>query len=80
MPSGRVLVAVQAGKARAAIGVDDGVLVADPFVATRPLADLLRLRALQLRQEDARRPRRGLLLRRRPSPRPLALPGPPLGR
>jgi ribosomal protein L19E len=55
-PAGRVIVAEAAGKIRAAIGVDDGTLIADPFVATRPLEDLLELRMTQIR-EAARRER-----------------------
>jgi hypothetical protein len=63
VPTGRVLVAEAAGKIRAAMAVDDGVLVADPFAATGPLVDLLRLRLQQLRRQHAgaRRGRRGLL-------------------
>ena len=55
-PAGRVLVAEAAGKIRAAIAVDDDTLIADPFVATSSLEDLLRLRVMQIR-EAARRDR-----------------------
>jgi hypothetical protein len=58
MPVGHVLVAEAAGKIRAAMAVDDGALIADPFVATRQLQELLRLRAAQIR-EASRRERRG---------------------
>jgi hypothetical protein len=59
-PTGRVLIARADGQIRAAIGVDDGKLIADPFVATRPIEDLLRLRVRQIHEWRARG-RRGLL-------------------
>ena len=62
MPTGTVLVAKEDGQIRAAIGVDDGAVVSDPFASSGPLVDLLRLRALQPRRETRReRRRRGLL-------------------
>ena len=62
-PAGRVIVAEAAGKIRAAMAVDDGTLIADPFVATSSLEDLLRLRVTQIREaarRDARRRSGGL--------------------
>ena len=62
MPVGRLLVAKANGQIRAAIAIDDGAVISDPFVATGALVDLLRLRVLQVRRETRReRRRRGLL-------------------
>ena len=62
MPHGQVLVAMTDGRISAAIGVDDGAVISDPFVATGELVDLLRLRVDQLRSDSRRgRRRRGLL-------------------
>ena len=62
MPAGRTLVAKADGRIRAAIGVDDGAVISDPFVSTGALVDLLRLRVAQVRRET-RRERRRLGLR-----------------
>jgi hypothetical protein len=62
MPAGHVLIAKADGRTRAAIGVDDGRLISDPFVPTGSLVDLLELRASQIRSES-RRERRRLGLR-----------------
>ena len=40
---GRVLVAEQAGELRAAISIDDGRVVANPFAPTAELVDMLRM-------------------------------------
>jgi hypothetical protein len=62
MPVGHVLVAKVDGKLRAALSVDSGELVADPFVATAELEQLLRLRADQLHKEGRTPYRRSGLL------------------
>lgn len=54
VPAGALLVAEAGGEVRAALSLDTGEVVADPFVATTGLVDLLRARARQLRG----RPRR----------------------
>lgn len=62
MPHGQLLVAMADGRIRAAIGVDDGAVISDPFAANSELVDLLRLRVDQLRRDSRReRRRRGLL-------------------
>jgi hypothetical protein len=59
---GTVLVAESDGRIRAALSVDEGRAVADPFEPTAPLVELLRTRAALLRSESAGRARgRGLL-------------------
>jgi hypothetical protein len=50
--SGPVLVAVVDGRPWAAIGVDDGRVVADPFRRSGAAVELLRLRVAQLRAAD----------------------------
>ncbi len=66
MPGGDVLVAEVEGTVLAAISIDDGNMLADPFSRTRELRNLLELRRAQLRRRT--RPRRLLapLQRRRP--------------
>jgi hypothetical protein len=62
MPTGLMLVAKADGQIRAAMSVDTGAVVADPFASTGQLVALLRLRADQLRRDSRReRRRRGLL-------------------
>src|SRR5215210_6653381 len=64
--SGAVLVAVEEGEIVAALSLERGAVVADPFRPTAALVDMLRLRADQLRG-DPPRPRRALWgLRPRP--------------
>jgi hypothetical protein len=58
IPSGRVVIVKADGQIRAAMGVEDGALVADPFAATSGLEDLLRLRTSQLRGAAHREHRR----------------------
>jgi hypothetical protein len=54
-PAGRVLVAEENGFVVAALSVDDGHLVADPFEPTAPAVALLRARAAALRGLEPRR-------------------------
>jgi hypothetical protein len=50
---GPALIAEQGGSAVAAVAVIDGSVVADPFVATTNIVEILLLRAAQLRQAAA---------------------------
>jgi hypothetical protein len=50
VPAGRLLAAEASGRLLAAMSIDGGEVVADPFVATGDAVDLLRRRALQLRR------------------------------
>jgi len=59
-PSGPLLIGERSGRAVAALALDDGAVVADPFVLTADVVALLRLRADQLR-----RGHRGLAASRR---------------
>jgi hypothetical protein len=52
---GPVLLALVNGLATAALALDDGRLVADPFVATTEARSLLRMRAAQLADARGRR-------------------------
>jgi hypothetical protein len=52
--TGPVLVAIVDGGAWAAIGVDDGRVIADPFRESGAAVELLRLRMAQLRAADGR--------------------------
>ncbi len=47
---GDVVMAEQAGATVAAISLSDGRLIADPFVSTLDIAELLHIRAAQLRE------------------------------
>jgi hypothetical protein len=49
-PSGEALLAEVDGRLWAAVGVADGIAVADPFQRTGEVVDLLRLRAEQERE------------------------------
>jgi hypothetical protein len=62
---GPVLVALVEGRIWAAIAIDGGRVVADPFLPTGAAVELLALRVRQLRAA-AGRPQRGLLQRRVP--------------
>jgi hypothetical protein len=55
LPHGTLVVARAGGRIRAAIGVDSGSVIADPFALTAELEELLRLRATQIRRERRRR-------------------------
>jgi hypothetical protein len=59
LPSGRLLVALVGDEIRAAISIDDGETVADPFHPTAGLVHMLTARAEQLRR-GARHRERGL--------------------
>lgn len=48
IPSGRLLGAEADGVVVAAISLEDAAIIADPFLATAPAVELLRLRARQL--------------------------------
>ena len=50
-PSGRALVAVVDGEARAAISFDGSSILANPFFRTAHMIELLRLRVAQLQPE-----------------------------
>jgi hypothetical protein len=63
-PAGRVLVAEVDGELVAALPIDGGRTIADPFRSTAALVDLLELRAAQIARTTAPR-RRGLMLRAR---------------
>jgi len=65
VPAGMLLVAEVGGRVRAALSLDTGEVVADPFAPSAELVDLLRARARQLNGRVAPRPRHGLLARRR---------------
>ena len=68
VPAGRLLAAEAGGRMLAAISLETGALIADPFLATGDAVDLLRRRAMQLRRAHGPRgPRRIPRLRRRAS-------------
>lgn len=56
--TGRALVAEVDGRAVAAIGLTDGRVVADPFVKTSEVVELLRVRADRMQPEADERPHR----------------------
>lgn len=58
-PSGRVLLAEEDGALRAALSLDDGRAVADPFHLTHALMAMLRARSERGGGEVILRPRRG---------------------
>jgi hypothetical protein len=53
-PTGHVLVAAVAGEPRAALPLDGGAAVADPFHLSAELVSLLRVRAAQLNDRSRR--------------------------
>jgi hypothetical protein len=59
VPDDQLLIAVDAGEVRAAIAVESGDVIADPFHRTEELVRMLDLRRSQLARE-LRTPRRGL--------------------
>jgi hypothetical protein len=68
-PSGTILVAEDDGKILAAMSVEDGASIADPFHPTASIVSMLRIRAEQLRDDAApsrRRPALRSLRRLRP--------------
>jgi hypothetical protein len=50
VPAGRLLAAESSGRLLAAISLESGTVIADPFLRTGDAVDLLRRRAAQLRQ------------------------------
>jgi hypothetical protein len=64
VPAAPLLVAEVDGQVRAALSLEDGKAIADPFHASRDLLDLLRAHAAA-----TRRPSSGLLARLRLRPR-----------
>jgi hypothetical protein len=56
-PTGEVLLAEAGGELWAAMSVDNGHAVADPFRPSADLVELLRLRAARLRGESPAQPR-----------------------
>lgn len=78
LPNGDVLVAEVEGTILAAVSLDDGAVLADPFSRTRELRNLLELRRAQLRHRTRSRRVRTLFLRDRGRPR-AALAGSPPG-
>ena len=67
-PAGRIVVAEDRGALVAAMSIDDGATIADPFKATAPVVAMLRLRAEQVRDRTARAQRRTLPSLRRLRP------------
>ena len=63
VPAGMLLVAEVDGRVRAALSLDTGEAVADPFAPSAALVDLLRTRARQLNGKPVRPRRRGLFAR-----------------
>ena len=55
LPDGDLLVAAEQGEIRAAISIDDGTTVADPFHRTGELVRMLKLQLAQLREGAPRR-------------------------
>jgi hypothetical protein len=55
VPSGDVLVAESSGQLLAALSLADGHAVADPFEPTAEMVEVLRLRAGQIAQVEARK-------------------------
>jgi hypothetical protein len=51
--SGQALIAEQGGSVVAALSLDDGAVIADPFVASADAAAMLRVRAAQLSNSTA---------------------------
>jgi len=66
-PAGTILVAEDDGELVAAMGVEDGAAIADPFRPTAAIVEMLRVRADQLRPADERPHRTLLSLRRLPA-------------
>ncbi|HWH11155.1 MAG TPA: hypothetical protein VG165_08500 [Solirubrobacteraceae bacterium] len=54
VPVGRLLLAEVDGELRAALGVIDGGVIADPFVPTSALVELLRVRSRSERRREGR--------------------------
>jgi hypothetical protein len=67
-PAGPRLLVVAAGRPLAAISLESGRVIADPFVPSGPLVELLRARAAQLGFSPPRRGLRDRLRHLRPAP------------
>jgi hypothetical protein len=65
VPTGRVLLAEAGGAPMAAVSLDTGALVANPFKRTAHVVRVLRLRRYQVTRQGGRRPLRSLLRRPR---------------
>jgi len=63
VPAEPLLVAESDGRLVAALSLDSGDAIADPFLRTVPALDLLRLRASQLPSTAAEHPHRSVLSR-----------------
>ncbi|HTN24979.1 MAG TPA: hypothetical protein VL120_13380 [Solirubrobacteraceae bacterium] len=61
--TGAVLVAIVDDRPWAALALDDGRVIADPFIPTAGAVELLRLRATQMRVAEGRVRRGGVALR-----------------
>jgi hypothetical protein len=68
VPAGRLLVADEGGRLLAAISLDTGAVIADPFVHTKDVVDLLQTRARQLNRRLRLAPRRRRRARGRAAP------------
>jgi hypothetical protein len=64
-PAGRLVVAFDRDVLVAAVSVDDGAVIADPFRSTAPIVAMLRLRVEQIRREIPPSQRKSLLSLRR---------------
>jgi hypothetical protein len=76
VPAGVLLVAEVDGEVRAALSLDSGEVVADPFAPSAALVDLLRTRARQLHGGKLRRRRRRGLPARTPAGHATRAPAP----
>ena len=61
-PAGKIIVADDRGVLVAAMSVESGTTIADPFRATAPIVAMLRLRAEQMRREATPPSQRSTLL------------------
>jgi hypothetical protein len=74
-PAGDVLVAERAGALVAAVGLESGTVIADPFQRTADVTAMLALRRRGLIEQPARRPRRLVFGALRPASRRAGLVG-----
>ena len=65
-PGADSLIAELGGRVVAALDMEDGRVVADPFARTADLVDLMRLRAERVRRHEGRQRRGAKALARRP--------------
>ena len=66
LPAGPLLVAQVGSDVRAAISLEDGAIIADPFHRTAELVEMLKIRSAAGREDDYGRTRRGGRSRMRP--------------